>query len=396
MLIDQGKISDLVKNIAPSGTVEVSDRVRELKRRGIEVIHFGSGDPDFDTPEHIKEALKEAIKDGFTHYVESRGISELREAISEKLLKDNSIHTDPEKEIIVTPGGKHAIFCAILTLINPGDEVIILDPSWVSYEPIVKIAGAIPIKIPLREENGFLIEKEALESKITKRSKIILINSPNNPTGRVLKEREVIAIAEVVQKYSLFIISDEIYEKIIFDGNKNISIASLPDMKEFTITVNGFSKAYAMTGWRLGYLAGPDKIVKEILKVHQHSATCAPSFVQKAGVAALKGPQDCVRKMCLEYERRRNILIEGLSKILGLKYVKPQGSFYIFPNISFTKLSSTEFARLLIDHAQIAVTPGISFGESFDSYIRISFTAKEEKINEALHRMQKLMFQISK
>lgn len=391
MVIERIKISEQIKNIAPSGTVEVSDRVREFKRKGIEIINFGSGDPDFDTPEHIKEALKKAIKDGFTHYVESRGISELREAISEKLLKENNLHINPDKEIIVTPGGKHAIFCAILTLVNPGDEVIIFEPSWVSYDPIVKMAGAIPIKIPLQEKNGFLIEKEYLENKITPRSKIILINSPNNPTGRVFKEKEVNSIAEVAQKYNLFVISDEIYEKIIFDGNKNISIGSLPDMKDYTVTINGFSKAYAMTGWRLGYLAGAEKIVKEILKVHQHTATCAPSFVQKAGVAALKGPQDCVAKMCAEYERRRNILLEGLSKIPGLTYIKPEGSFYIFPNISITKLSSIEFANLLLDQARIAVTPGIGFGDFFDSYIRISYTTNEEKIREALQRMQKLI-----
>jgi len=381
-------LSESVKSIAPSGTVEVSDKVRELKRKGFEVINFGGGDPDFDTPAHIREALEKAVKEGFTHYVESKGILELREAISEKLFKENGVSADPDNEIIVTPGAKHALFCTILTLVNPGDEVLIFNPSWVSYEPIVKMVRAIPIKISLKEENSFLIEKEIIEHKITSRSKIILINTPNNPTGRVYKERELQVIAEIAQKFNLFVISDEIYEKIIFDKNKNISIASLPGMKDLTITINGFSKAYAMTGWRLGYLAGPNKIVKEILKVHQHTATCAPSFVQKAGVAALKGPQDCVSKMSAEYEKRRNILLEGFSKIPGLSYIKPEGSFYIFANISLTKLSSIEFARLLLDQAQIAVTPGRSFGESFDSYIRISYTTKEEKIRDALNRMQ--------
>lgn len=378
-----------------SGTVEVTERVREMRRKGIDVIHFGSGDPDFDTPAHIREALEKAVQDGFTHYVESKGILELREAISEKLFKENGVKANPGNEIIVTPGGKHAVFCTILTLVNPGDEVLIFDPSWVSYEPMVKMVGAVPVKISLRQENDFLIEKGEVEQKISPKSKIILVNSPNNPTGRVFKEKELKAVAEVAQKYRLYVISDEVYEKIIFDGNKNISIGSFPGMQDLTITINGFSKAYAMTGWRLGYLAGPQNIVREILKVHQHSATCAPSFVQKAGVVALRGPQELVHKMAAEYQTRRDILLEGFSRIPGLTYTNPEGTFYIFPNISSTQYSSTEFARLLLEEAQVAVTPGVGFGKSFDSHVRIAYTMGEDKIREALKRMQQLMYKIN-
>lgn len=394
MALNLLRISNSVKSLAPSGTVEIGDKVREMRRKGIDVIHFGVGDPDFDTPGHIREALEKAVKDGFTHYVESKGILDLREAISEKLLEENEVRANPDSEIIVTPGAKHAIFCTILTLTNPGDEVLIFDPSWVSYAPIIKMFGAIPVRISLKLENNFLIEKEEIEQKVSPKSKIILVNSPNNPTGRILKEKELKDIAEIAQKYRLFVISDEIYEKTIFDGNKNISLGSLTGMQDFTITVNGFSKAYAMTGWRLGYLAGPRNVVKEILKVHQHSSTCAPSFVQKAGVAALRGPQESVKEMAAEFEKRRDILLEEFSRIPDLRYAKPEGTFYVFPNISFTKRSSVEFARLLLEEAHVAVTPGVGFGGCFDSHIRIAFTTGKHEIREALKRMNQLIAKI--
>jgi aspartate aminotransferase len=388
MAVHAANISNYVKSVALSGTVQVSDKVRELKRKGIEVIHFGSGDPDFDTPPHIREALERAVQDGFTHYVESKGILELREAISEKLSNENGLKVNPDSEIIVTPGGKHAIFCSIVTLVNPGDEVLIFDPSWVSYEPCVQIAGAVPVKISLNQENGFLVTQEQIEAQITSRSKAILVNSPTNPTGRVLTEKELKSVVDIAQKYNLFVISDEVYEKIIFDIKKHTSLASFPGMAERTITVNAFSKTYAMTGWRLGYLAGPKNIVREILKVHQHSMTCAPSFIQKAGVAALKGTQEPVLRMAAEFERRRNIILEGLAQIPELTYTKPEGAFYIFPNISSFKRSSIDFAYFLLEEGRVAVTPGVGFGQSFDTHVRISFTIKEDKIREALQCMK--------
>jgi aspartate aminotransferase len=396
MSFDPSRISQNVKSLALSGTVEVSDKVREMKRKGIDIIHFGSGDPDFDTPAHIREAAEKALRDGLTHYVESRGILELREAISEKLARENGITADPGSEIIVTPGGKHAVFCSILTLCNPGDEVIILDPSYVSYEPCVQIAGAHPVKVPLKEERHFRVTSEEIEKIITPRSKGIIVNSPNNPTGAVFEEKEIRAIASIAQKHDLFVISDEVYETLIFDGKRNLSIGSLPGMAERTITVNAFSKTYAMTGWRLGYFAGPKPIMSEAFKVYQHSMTCAPSFIQKAGVAALRGPQEPVRQMAAEFERRRNILAQEFAKIPGLTFVEPEGTFYIFPNISFTRLGSVDFAHFLLEAGRVAVTPGIGFGEAFDGYVRIAFTRKEDQIREALRRMKEALNKLPK
>jgi len=355
--------------------------------RGIDVIHFGSGDPDFDTPAHIVEALEKAVRDGFTHYTESRGLGELRAAIAQKLLEENGIAADPGEGVIVTPGGKHALFCAITALVDTGDEVLILDPSWVSYSPSVRMIGGIPVHVPLRSADGFKIDEATLEQFVTPRSKLLLFNSPNNPTGRVHDRGELEAIASVARRHGLLVISDEVYEKLLFDDANTTSIASLPDMAHRTITVNSFSKSYAMTGWRLGYLAGPREIVREIAKVHQHSVTCSAAFTQKAAIMALQGPQECVTEMVTEFARRRDRVVAALRAVPGLDFHVPQGTFYVFLNVSRYGLSSAAFAQMLLERAHVAVTPGIGFGRAFDDHVRLALTQPQERLDAALMRI---------
>jgi aspartate aminotransferase len=340
---------------------------------------------------HIQEALDRALRDGFTHYTESRGLPALREAISEKLRRDNSIAADPRDEIIVTPGGKHALFCAITALVDRGDEVVILDPSWVSYEPIVRMVGGAPINIALTSSSGFHVAADMIEACVTPRTKLIIINSPNNPTGRVYSRSELEAIASVALRHDLFVISDEVYEKLVFDDRRAESIATLAGMSDRTITINSFSKTYAMTGWRLGYLAGPRRLVKEIFKVHQHSVTCAPAFTQMAGIAALRGPQACVAEMVAEFSTRRNRIDEVLGKVPGLKLKKPEGTFYLFLDISNFSRSSVDFARDLLERAHVGVTPGTGFGKSYGDHVRLAFTQPGPRIEEALKRISRAL-----
>jgi aspartate aminotransferase len=374
----------------------ISEKVRALKREGKKVIHFGQGDPDFNTPDHIKHAAIKALQENLTHYGDSRGILELREAIAEKLLRENKIEVDPATEIIVTPGGKHAVFCSILALIEPGDGVMFFDPAWVSYEPMVHITEGVPIRVPLhKEKDDFVFSESLLDELSDERTKLFILNSPHNPTGKVFSKKEIEIIASWALKKNAYILTDEVYEKIIFDPHQHWSIAALPGMKERTVTVNAFSKSFAMTGWRLGYLAGPKKVVNRVNKVHQHCATCTCTFIQKAGIAALKGPQEFISEMAREYEKRSNVVVEGLNKIRGIDLVRPQGTFYIFPDISATGLSSLKFGERLLDEVGVAVTPGIGFGESYDDFVRIAYTNSMDEILEALKRMASFFAKIS-
>jgi len=377
-----------VTEISSPATVVISGKVRQLRKQGKDIIHFGIGDPDFSTPLEIKQSLEDAVNSDFTHYVDSRGIPELREAISEKLYFDNKIHVNPETEIIVTPGAKHAIFCSVLTFVNPGDEVIIIEPNYVSFDPIVKIAGGSTRKLSLRIENDFQIDPDELKKKVTPKTKIIIINSPNNPTGKVFRREELECIARIAIDNDLVVISDEIYEKILYENSKHISIATLNGMDERTITVNGFSKTFSMTGWRLGYLAAPKNLVSQILKIHQHIATCTCPFIQKAGVVALKN-QNCqhfITKMIEEFTSRRKLVIHLLSQIDGLKFFVPQGTFYVFPDISVTGLGSLEFSKQLLNKYGVAVTPGIGFGYPYDKNVRIALTLPNNKIKQAIEK----------
>ena len=382
----QYHVAERVRQLRPSPTLAVSDRARALRQQGIDVIDLGGGDPDFPTPTHICQAAADAMFRGETHYVASAGIPELRRAIARKLQAENRIPVTPD-EIIVTPGGKAALFVSILALVGPGDDVLMFDPSWVSYEPMVLMAGARCLHVPLLPEENYRITREAIEAVLTPQTRLMIVNSPNNPTGRVLTREEAEAIVAVAQEHDILVISDEIYEKIIYDGREHLSLAAFPGMAERTLTVNGFSKAYAMTGWRLGYVAGPAPLIRQIMKVHSHSATCATSFAQWGGVAALEGPQDVIDAMVAAWDRRRRFVTERLNAIPGFRCPLPEGAFYAFPDVSGTGLSGQDVAQKLIEEAYVGVTPGDAFGASGFGCIRLSFATADELLERALDRI---------
>ena len=382
--------------IPRSATVGMQNKAMEMKAAGINVISLAAGEPDFITPAHIREYAKRALDEGYTFYPPSSGLPELRKAIAEKLARENNIRVDPKTEIIVTVGAKQAIFSTVLAVLDPGDEAIIADPSWVTYDPCVKLAGAKAIPISVREEDALRLSPDAVSKAVTKKTKLIILNSPNNPTGAVLRREDLEAMADIAEKKDLLVISDEIYEPLVYDGLRHYSIGALEEMRERTITVNGFSKAYAMTGWRLGYLAGPKEIVEHILAVHEHSVTGPCSFAQKASAEALNDPRSAewVGKMRIEYQKRRDLMVEELNKILGVSCVKPSGAFYAFPNIASFKRSSTEISEYLLDKAHIATVPGSAFGEGGEGFLRLSFATSPENIKEALTRMRSALAQL--
>lgn len=379
-----------VTGIASSPTVAVSDRARQLRTAGRDVIDLGGGDPDFPTPAHIVQAAAEAMEAGDTHYVASAGIIELRREIARKLLVENKVEYSPD-EIVVTPGGKPAVYSAIMTLIDEGDEVLILDPGWVSYVPEVVIAQGKPVNVPLSAEDNFALTDERIRPYITPRTRAVILCTPNNPTGRVATRAELETVAQLAQEHNLVVFSDEIYEKLIYDGREHISIASLPGMRERTVTLNGFSKAYAMTGWRLGYLAAPAPIVRQMLKLYSHSLTCAASFSQRGAVAALTGPQEAIGQMVVAYDRRRRFVTEGLNAIPGVRCALPEGAFYSLPDIRGTGLTSAACAELLLEQGGVAVTPGSAFGPAGEGFIRLSYATSDELLHSAIERMGQVL-----
>jgi len=380
-----------IDSLRGSMTVAVNDRARQLQQDGIDVVNLGGGDPDFDTPAHIAAAATEAIRGGFTHYVASKGTPDLRRAIAEKFERDNGVSYDPEREIIATSSGKLALYIALAALLDPGDEVLYCDPAWVSYEPMIRMLHGSPVAVPQRPEENFALSAEVLRGRITPRTKAMILNSPNNPTGRVLTPEELQTVAEAAREHGFWVLSDEIYEHLIYDGQRHISLASLPGMRELTVTINGMSKAYAMTGWRLGYLGAPAGLCGQILKVQQHVVTCASSFVQVAGVAALRGPQSCVAEMVAEYDRRRRFMAEALNAIPGVECPLPEGAFYLFPRVDCRGMDSTALARFLLEEAHVAVTPGEAFGASGVRNIRLTYATSMENLQRAAARIAKAM-----
>ncbi|MFO7707923.1 MAG: pyridoxal phosphate-dependent aminotransferase [Desulfobacterales bacterium] len=386
-----GRWAKKIDALSESMTVAVSDRARELQQRGVKVVNLGGGDPDFDTPAHIVDAAAEAIRKGLTHYVASRGIPELRRAVAAKFQRDNQVVYDPDSEIIATGGGKLALFITLAAALEPGDEVLVFDPAWVSYEPLIRMLDGVPVQVPLRPEENFRLDPGALEGRITPRTKAMILNSPNNPTGRVLTPEELNAVADLAREHRIWVVSDEIYEHIVYDGCRHISLASLPGMRDLTVTINGMSKAYAMTGWRLGYLGAPAALCEQILKVQQHVVTCAPSFTQAAGVAALQGPQGCVAAMTAEYDRRRRFMTDALNAIPGVACPLPEGAFYLFPRIDFRGMDSRALAGFMIDEAHVAATPGAAFGRSCGQNIRLTFATSMANLQRAAEQLKAAM-----
>ncbi len=376
-------LSSKVRVIPKSATIEISDLAAQLRREGKDVISFSLGEPDFNTPWRIIEAVKLSLNRGETHYTQSKGVPELREAIAEKLHVENKLDASLD-DIIVTPGAKQAVFESICTLVNDGDECILFDPAWVSYEAIVMFAGGKVVTVPVHEDDDY--QPLDLQDFVTHKTKLIILNSPCNPTGAVYDKSTLTAIAEIAEDCGIYVISDEVYEKIIYD-KEHVSIGALiPDL---TITVNGFSKAYAMTGWRLGYAAAPKAVLDGMLKMQQHSVSHPTSFVQYAGVEALTGDQQPVHDMTAEFRARRDLVVDKLSEI-GIKCRKPNGAFYAFVNISKFGTSIDVTERLLRD-ANVAVTPGRAFGANGEGYLRLSYATSRERITEGIQRIGEVL-----
>lgn len=380
--------------ISPSVTLEITAKAKAMKASGIDVISFGAGEPDFNTPENIKREGIRAIEEGLTRYTSASGITELKEAICQKFRKDNNLDYKPEN-IIISSGAKHSIFNALMAIINAGDEVIIGVPYWVSYPEMVKLAGGKPVFINTKEENDFKFTVSDLEDAKTNKTKAIILNSPSNPTGSIYSREELEKIAEWAVNNNVMVISDEIYEKLVYDG-EHISIASLnEDIKNLTIVINGMSKAYAMTGWRIGFLAAHKDIAKVISNIQSHTTSNPCSISQYASVVGLTGDQTPVYKMKEQFEKRRNYMVETINSIKGLSCRKPKGAFYIMVNISKLKgttiggvyiNSSLDLAKVLLDEGKVAVIPGIGFGD--DNYIRLSYATSMENIEEGLKRIK--------
>jgi aspartate aminotransferase len=380
------QLSSRANSLTPSLSLSVDSKAKAMKSEGLDVCGFGAGEPDFDTPEHIKAAAIAALESGFTKYTPSSGIPELRQAIAEKFELENGITYKPS-QIIVSTGAKHSCYNAVLATCQPGDEVIIPSPYWLSYPEMVRLAGAEPIFVQTKEENGWKITRDEFENAMTPRTKMIILNSPNNPTGAVYTREEIEGIAAVAAEEEILILSDEIYEKLVYDGHEHVSIASLgPEFYDLTITVNGFSKAYAMTGWRLGYLGAPEPIAKAIDSIQSHVTSNPCSFAQKGGLAALKGDQQSVADMRDEFDMRRQYIIERFAKIQNVSIVKPNGAFYVLANISKLGLTSQNFADRLLSKANVSVVPGIAFGD--DRTVRFSYATSLDVIKKGMDRFE--------
>jgi aspartate/methionine/tyrosine aminotransferase len=359
----------------------------DLANENPDVVNLGIGQPDFDTPEFVREAAKKAIDDGYTRYPPAKGFQDLREAIAEKLRTENKIIADPDSEIFVSVGAMQVIFNAILHLIDPGDEVIVIDPGYDYYSQIRLFQG-VPVSVPAYEKNGFKVNPSDIQAAITDKTKLIIINSPSNPTGALFDESILRKIASISQEHDIPVLSDEPYEHIIFDGKKHISIAAFEGMQDRCISAFTMSKSYAMTGWRVGYVAAPKPIIDEMEKLMEHMVSGVSAVAQRAALAAICGPQDCVAEMLKKYEKRREIVYRGLNAIDGISCILPESTFYSFPNVSRIGLSSWDLAKYLVRQHRVALVPGSIFGKNGEGYLRLSFAAGEEKLEEGISRMQ--------
>lgn len=378
-------LSGRMLNLKESGTLKILDKVKSLQSKGVDVIQLDVGEPDFDTPRNIVEAAYRAMLDGFTHYTPSAGIPELRDAVAEKLRSENGLDVKREN-VLITPGSKQALFYAVMAIVDEGEEVIVPTPAWPSYIEMVTVAGGIVREVPPKQ--GFSLDLEGIKSAVNERTKLIILNSPNNPTGYVYTREELKALAEIASDSRIYVLSDEIYEKILYEG-ETWSIASYPRVEDLVITVNGFSKTYAMTGWRIGYAAGPRDLISAMNKLQQHSASCPASFVQKAALEALS-PETPFRPMIEEFRRRRDFLCSELNRIGAFRVERPRGAFYLFPDITQTGMDSAQLCNLLLEEAHVSTTPGEAFG-GFSGNIRISYANSMERLREAVTRIEDVL-----
>lgn len=384
------KLAERMSRLGTETAFEVLSRAKALESKGKEVVHLEIGEPDFTTPTNIRERAKKALDEGYTHYGPSAGLPDARAAIAEYISRTRNIKVDAE-EVVVTPGGKPVMFFALLALVNRGDEVIYPNPGFPIYESMINFVGGKTVPIPIREENDFDIDLGELTPLLTSKTKLIILNSPANPTGGVLSKETILQLARMLKKYpDIVILSDEIYSEILYEGS-HFSIAALPEMRKHTIILDGFSKTFAMTGWRAGYGVMPKELVPAIGRLMTNSNSCTASFTQIACIEALKGPQDEVKKMISEFRRRRDVIVSGLNKIPGFSCRNPKGAFYAFPNISKTGKKSKDLATLLLEEAGVACLSGTAFGSYGEGYLRFSYANSVENIQKALKKIEKLV-----
>ena len=380
------RLATRMNRLGTETAFEVLARARELEAQGREIIHLEIGEPDFDTPANIVEAAVKALHEGHTHYTPSAGIPELREAVAQEVARTRHIPVDPQ-QVVITPGAKPIIFFSLLALCQEGDEVIYPNPGFPIFESTINFVGATPVPVKLQEESGFRFDRDEFPSLITSRTRLIIINSPENPTGGVLCEEDLEVIAQCAIEADAMVLSDEIYSRILYEG-EHISIASLPGMAERTIILDGFSKTYAMTGWRLGYGVMPHELAEQMAKLMVNSNSCTAAFTQWAGIEALTGPQDAVKEMVAAFRKRRDVIVEGLNKIPGFRCPLPQGAFYAFPNIEETGLTSVEMQDYLLEEAGVATLAGTSFGAYGEGFLRLSYANSVDNICRALERIE--------
>lgn len=369
-----------------SGIRKVFEEVHKRESQGQHIVNLGIGRPDFDTPHNIKEAAKKALDDGHVHYASNYGILELRNAIADKFKRDNGLAFDPNGEILVTVGANEAVFLTMMAFVNPGDEVLIPDPCWPHYSPCVDLAGGIPVSLPVYEEHGFNPRADDILDKCSERTKLIVVNSPQNPTGAVYSEETLRTIAMIATERDWMVLSDEIYEHLIYGGERHYSIATFPGMRERTVTINGFSKSYAMTGWRLGYAGVDRSLMSSLVRAHQYATNCVSTFSQYGAVEALLGPQTELINMVQEFSRRRDLVVRSLASMKKISFAEPKGAFYVMVNVSRTGKSTEQVADELLD-AGVAVVPGTKLGEYGGDFIRLSYANSYENLEIAMTRM---------
>ena len=385
------KLADRMAGIPFSGIRKVFEEVTRREKSGENIIHLEIGRPDFDTPKRIKDKAHWALDRGHVHYTSNYGIPELRNAIARKLKSENGLNYDPSDEIIVTVGANEAVLMAMLALLNPGDEVLVPDPCWPHYFYCARLAGAVPVSVPLRREKDFQPDLEAFRDRLTPSTRMLVVNTPHNPTGAVFTEKALQGLARLAEEQNLLVLSDEIYEKMVYEGAEHCSLAAFPGMRERTVLVNGLSKIYAMTGWRLGYAAASSELAGAMIRIHQYTTVCATTFAQWGGVEALDGPQEEAAQMVAEFDRRRKLVCERLAAMRGVELVVPQGAFYVFPYVGGLNKSSEDLAWYLLDEAKVAIVPGTVLGDHGDGFVRISYANSYENLGQAMDRIARAL-----